>query len=62
MESDDPEVIQLELKYCECCGGAMAAVARGAGDLLRSLRSGNPGLESTAPGTQQAARAGKSQN
>ena len=52
MKSEDPEVIQLELKYCERCGALWLRMQRGAGNLLRSVRSGSAGSARAAQDRQ----------
>jgi hypothetical protein len=53
MESEDPEIIQLELKYCE---RLCAPFAWGAGRVLRVLRCGNHGTAGTLAGGETPAR------
>ena len=62
MESEDPEVIQLELEILRTLRGSVVAVARCAGHILRTLRSGNSGLARGTQVAEQAARSREPQN
>ncbi len=62
MNIEDPEVIQLELKYCERCGALWLRLQGCAGDLLRSCDLEMLDLPSPRRVTSQAALAGKPQD
>lgn len=54
IEDEDPEIVQLELKYCERCGALWLRLRGAPRCLLRSVRSGGAGPALTPPGSEQA--------